>query len=227
MRGVPLPRRGALRALLALPAACSVLPERPYQEVQRFALAPRRPDRAPPAAGPDAPVLLLRLVRAAPGMERRGLRSVAPDGRIDVAFWSEWTAAPAELTEEAIRLWLGDAGLFAAVIPPGSRLQADVVMEAELLRLETVAAEGVARAGLSVLLLTDAGRDPQGQARILGQFLPQGTARLPGNGGPPGAAEQAAAMEAALAASIAALERELRRTLAARGPERNTATRRR
>jgi hypothetical protein len=42
----PTRRAALLLALVAPLAACSVLPDRPYQEVQRFALAPERPQRA-------------------------------------------------------------------------------------------------------------------------------------------------------------------------------------
>jgi cholesterol transport system auxiliary component len=213
-------RRAALLGLAAAAAAagCSVLPDRPYQEVQRFALAPERPRREPPPR--QAPVLLLRLVTAAPGLDQRGLRTLGPNGAVDVGFWSEWTAPPAELAEEALRRWLSASGLFAAVVPPGSRLRADMILEGELIRLEADPVEGVARAGLSVLLLPEGGGDAAGQPRILGQFTPEGTAPLPGGrradgrGLPP--AKAAAAMEAALGAALAALEAELRRTLAAR-----------
>jgi cholesterol transport system auxiliary component len=220
----PVTRRGALLGLAALATAaggCSVLPERPYQEVQRFALMPERPRREPPPpAAARAPVLLLRLVSAAPGLDQRGLRTVEPNGAVDVGFWSEWTAPPAELAEEALRRWLSASGLFAAVVPPGSRLPADMVMEGELIRLEAEPAAGVARAALSILLLSAGGQDAAGQPRILGQYTPEGTAPLPGGrraggrGLPP--AEAAAAMEAALAAALAALEADLRQTLAAR-----------
>ena len=92
-----------------LPAltGCSVLPSRPYQEVQRFTLSPQRPQsESPPAHGP---VLLLRSLRAAPGLDARGLRLVGPDGQVVIGYWSEWTAPPPELVEEAMRRWLTQA----------------------------------------------------------------------------------------------------------------------
>jgi len=194
---------------LAAAAACSVLPSRPYQEVQRYALAPERPRREPPAR--RGPVLLLRSVRAAPGMDARGLRVVGAGGQVDTEFYNEWAAPPVELVEEAMRQWLAGSGLFSAVVSPGSRLRAGLVLEAELLRLQAEPRAGLARAGLAALLL-DEPRDG-GQARILGQFTPEGTAPLPG--GPRqtdtvAAGDAAAAMREALAAALAALERELR-----------------
>ncbi|MBL6458746.1 membrane integrity-associated transporter subunit PqiC [Belnapia sp. T6] len=200
------------RAVLLTPllAGCSVLPERPYRETQRFALAPERPQRAQPPRG--APVLLIRSLRAAPGLEGRGLRSLGTDGRITTTYWQEWAAPPAELVEEALRRWLIASGRFAAVTQPGSRLRADLVLEAELIRLEASPAAGQGRAALSVLLLAEPGSGP-GEARILGQFVADGVAPLPGDA-PPEAA--ASAMAAALAAALADLEARLVRILPVR-----------
>jgi cholesterol transport system auxiliary component len=209
-------RRHATLLLLPVLAAggCSVLPNRPYQEVQRFALAPERPRREPPPSG-RAPVLLLRTLRAAPGLEARGLRQIEANGQVTTEFWNEWTAPPAELAEEALRRWLAASGLFAAVTPPGSRLRPDLVLEAGLVRLQAAPEAGLARAALSALLLRE-GAEGGSQARILGQFTPEATAPLPGGPRrvsdlpPPEAAE---AMAAALATALAMLERELRAAL--------------
>lgn len=206
-------RRSAILSGLAL-GGCSVLPDRPYQEVRRYALALRRPQQAPPARGPGAPVLLIRVVRAAPGLDLRGLRSIGADGRVSIAYWDEWASPPVEQAEEALRRWMADSGLFAAVIASGSRLDADLVMEAELIRLEAVPAEGIARAGLSVLLLSDAARDPVGQARILGQVQAEGMAPLGADATAP--SDQAMAMQAALGEALTRLEAALRPILAAR-----------
>jgi uncharacterized lipoprotein YmbA len=123
---MPILRRG----LLALPsalAACSVLPNRPYQEVQRYALAPERPRREPPSK--RGPVLLLRSVRAAPGMDARGLRIVGAGGQVDAQFYNEWSAPPVELVEEALRQWLAGSGLFAAVDLADRTLRDSVVVD--------------------------------------------------------------------------------------------------
>ncbi len=212
MMSRPLPRLARRQALL-LPmlalAGCSVLPNRPYQEVRRFTLSPQRPQAEPPPA--RGPVLLLRSLRAAPGLDARGLRSVSPDGQVSTSYWSEWTAAPPELVEEAMRRWLAASGIFSAVTAPGSRLTPDLVLEGELVRLQVEPAAGRASAALSVLLLPQS--QGTGEARILGQFMPEGTAPLPGGPRPRGElppAEAAAAMTDALAAALAALERDLR-----------------
>ncbi len=117
-------------------------------------------------------------------------------------FWRSRSAAPSRT---------------AAVVSPGSRLRHGLVLEAELLRLHAESRAGLARARLAALLLDEPREGAQ--ARILGQFTPEGTAPLPG-GARPGdnvpAGEAAAAMRDALAAALAALERDLRGALRAR-----------
>jgi len=194
-----LPRRSLV--LLAGLAGCSVLPDRPYQATTRFALAPEPPRRG--AAGPRRPVLLLRTLRAAPGLEIRGLRSIGADGTVQSDPWSEWAAPPAELAEEALRRWLAASGRFSAITAPGSRLRADYVLEGELFQLETVPTAGIARAGYSLLLLA---QPEGGEARLLTTIIAEGTAPLPAGGA---AAGQAEAMRAALAAALADAERRI------------------
>src|SRR3954447_22744524 len=200
------PGRRALILLAALLPGCSVLPNRPYQEVQRFILAPEPPPGPPPNR--RGPVLLLRTLRAAPGMDLRGLRILGPRGEVTVAYWSEWTAPPADLVEEGLRRWLMATGRYSAVTAPGSRLRADLILEAELTRLQAEPANGIARASLSALLLADG----TGESRVLGQFLVEGTAPLPGGPRADGqvvAADAAAAMSAAVADALGKLERAL------------------
>jgi cholesterol transport system auxiliary component len=205
-----------LPGVLAAVPACTAF-NRPYREVQRYALAPERPRREPPSR--RGPVLLLRSVRAAPGMDARGLRILGAGGQVDTEFYNEWAAPPVELVEEAMRQWLASCGLFAAVVSPGSRLRAGLVLEAELLRLHAEPRAGLARAGLAALLLDE---PREGAApRILGQFTPEGTAPLPGGArreDTVSAADAAAAMREALAAALAELERDLR--AAVRAPRR-------
>ncbi len=75
-------RRLAL-LLLSLPG-CSVLPDRPYIEARRFPLDATRPANAPRRTGGTA-ALLVRDMRAGPGMDQRGLRSLRADGTLAVA----------------------------------------------------------------------------------------------------------------------------------------------
>jgi hypothetical protein len=192
-------RRWMLGAPLAL-AACSIFPDRPNVPVRRFGLAPRRPTtrRAPRDAG----VLLLRSLRGVPGLQELGLRAARADGGFDIAPYDEWIAPPGDLAEAALRAWLQASGLFVAVVAPGSRAEATLVLEGQLTVLEAVPAGGEARAGLAGVLLLERG----GVARVLTTFDVTGRAPLA-----PGAdaAAQAAAMEAALGDAFARLEEAL------------------
>lgn len=191
-------RRLLLGFPLGLPllAGCSVLPDRPFIESQRFTLSPRR--EGPPGAR-TRHALLLRSMRAAPGLEQRGLRRVPGEGRVEVAAYEEWVAPPAELTELALRQWLVASGRFTAVTSPGSRLATFLVLETELVALQ-VEPEG-ARAALAGLLLGQAGG--LGDARVLGQTVVEGRSPVA-----PGAdaSQRAAAMQVALAQAFDRLE---------------------
>jgi ABC-type uncharacterized transport system auxiliary subunit len=195
-------RRRTLLALPALLVGCSILPDRPNVPVRRFALAPRRPQNRTAPRG--APVLLLRSLRAVPGLQEFGLRRVLPGGGYAIAPYDEWVAPPADLAEAALRAWLQDSGLFSAVVPPGSRADSSLVIEAQLTRLEAAPSQGEARAGLSGILLREEGR----ATRVLLPFEVSGRAPLPGNADAPA---EAAAMEAALGEAFARLEEVLAR----------------
>ena len=192
-------RRTLLATLATLPlAACSVLPDRPFIETQRFPLMPRRPAGGR-RNGRD--ILLVRDMRAGPGLDVRGLRSIRPDGTLTTAPYAEWAALPAEAAEAALREWLRDSGLFAAVAAPGSRANHTLVLETELLALEQDG-PGSARAAISALLLVDS---TLGNNRVLAQTVARGAAAVAG----PGQAAAAAGMVAALGQALGALEAEL------------------
>jgi cholesterol transport system auxiliary component len=149
------------RALLALPlvlAGCG-LETRPYAERRQWPLLVRRPQEIPPRTG--GPLLLVRSFAAGPGLEARGLQYVQPDGSIRTEFYEEWSVPPAQAVEEAVRLWLAQSGVFSAVLAPGSRLPADLVLEGELDVLWTVPAEHAARAALGVTLVAEGGAVPR------------------------------------------------------------------
>lgn len=196
-----LTRRALALAALPALAACSVLPERPYVETRRFPLAPRRPAALPPAAG--GKVLLVRMMRAAPGLDQRGLRSLRADGTETVDYYAEWIAPPADLAEEALRRWLGGSGLYAGIVSPGTRAGYELVLEAELAELSADLGRREARAALSAVLVQEAGLG----GRVLAQSLAQGRAPLGAGDAAPMLAE---AMARALAEALAALEATLR-----------------
>ena len=146
-----------------------------------------------------------RTLRAPPALDVRGLRSIRPDGTEEIDFYAEWIAPPAEAAEQALRRWLMDARLFAAVLSPGSRANPDLVLEGELTRLLANRARGQAEAELNFVLISERETSP----RVLGQMISTGSAALPNNAPRPDQA--AAAMNAALANAFASLEQALAR----------------
>jgi len=198
-----LHRRALLLAAPFLASACSVLPDRPYQEVLRHALEQSR--QGDGWRGKGRRLLLLRTLRAPPALDVRGLRSIRPDGTEEIDFYAEWIAPPAEAAEQALRRWLMDARLFAAVLAPGSRANADFVLEGELTRLVANRARGQAEAELNFVLISER----ETSARVLGQMISTGSAALPNN--VPRPDQAAAAMNAALANAFASLEQALSR----------------
>ncbi len=111
----------------------------------------RRPVVLPP--NPRGKVLLVRTLRAAPGLEARGLQVLQPDGSVRTEFYEEWSVPPADAVEDVLRRWLAASGLFSAVLAPGSRLRADLALEGELLTLAGRPADRVSRAALGIVLI--------------------------------------------------------------------------
>lgn len=142
-------RRGVIVLPLLL-AACG-LAERPYAERRDWPLLLRRPQILPPRAGGS--VLEVRPLRAGPGLEVRGLQSLEADGSIRTEFYEEWAVPPAQGVEDAVRLWLAECGRFGAVVAPGSRVQADLVLEGELTALWTEPAQHRAHAALAMTVI--------------------------------------------------------------------------
>jgi len=143
-------RRTCLAGVAAL-AGCSVLPQQPYLERRDWPLAARRPKVLPSRS--RGLVLLVRSIEAGPGLERRGLQWKLPDGSLHIDFYEQWAVPPAQAVEDALRLWLADSGLFAAVVSPGSQLAADLVLEGELTEFTGYPRAGIARAELALVLL--------------------------------------------------------------------------
>ena len=190
-------RRMLLAAPLAL-AGCSL--ERPYAERRQWPLVARRGRVDQARRG--APVLLVRGLRAGPGLEVRGLQSLQADGSIRTEFYEEWAAPPAEGVEEALRGWLAESGLFSAVIASGSRVEADQVLEGELTGLWTVPATRQAHIALGITVLV------QNPAAVRVRLQRRFTAEVPMAG--TSAREAVEAQSAALAAVLAQVEAALR-----------------
>ncbi len=132
-------------------AGCSLLPQSPYVQQRAWPLDVQRPSVAPRKV--HGRVLLVRSVRAAPGLEERGLQWLQHDGSVHVDYYEQWAVPPVQAMENDLRQWLSDSGLFAAVVAPGSRLNADYVLEGQL---ETFIADpnaGLVHVALALVLL--------------------------------------------------------------------------
>jgi cholesterol transport system auxiliary component len=143
-------RRWLLASGAAL-AGCSVLPQEPYLQRRNWPLAVRRPEALAP--NPRGRVLLVRDIQAGPGLESNGLQWLQPDGSVHVDFYEQWAVPPAEAVTDDVRHWLADAGLFSAVVTPGSRMNADFVLEGELDALIADVGNKSARVAVALVLL--------------------------------------------------------------------------
>jgi len=147
-------RRGLI-GLVGLAGCTSGLSQRPFAERREWPLVVHRPAVLPALVG--GKVLLIRSVRAGPGLEARGLQTVQPDGSIRTDYYEEWAVPPAEAVEDDLRQWLADSGLFAAVVAPGGRVAADLVLEGELDALWFNAATGQVRVAMGIVLVDQSG----------------------------------------------------------------------
>ena len=131
----------------------------------------------------------------------RGLQWLQRDGSLHVDFYEQWAVPPAQAVEDDLRQWLADAGLFRAVLAPGSRLNADLVLEGELDVFSADLATGVARAALALVLL-DQRPNP---TKVLLQKTESAEVKLTGTD-PPAMVE---ALKAALVAVLGQSERDI------------------
>ena len=189
------------RGVLLLPvwlAGCG-LSERPYAERREWPLLVRRGRSLPPR--PGGAVLEVRALRAGPGLEVRGLQVLQPDGSVRTEYYEEWAVPPAQGVEDALRVWLAECGRFAAVVPPGSTMPADQVLEGELTALWSEPAAGRAHAALGVVVVEQRAVVP----RILLQRTEAADAPLADIGAPAEVAGQIAALAEVFSAIEAAL----------------------
>jgi ABC-type uncharacterized transport system auxiliary subunit len=122
---------------------------------REWPLVVSRPSSLPP--DPHGPVLLVRSLRAGPGLDSRGLQSLAPDGSVTVAYYEQWAVPPAEAVEASLRTWLAQCGRFSAVVAPGSLATADYSLEGELTQLLAEPALSRSVAAISVVLFSNRG----------------------------------------------------------------------
>jgi cholesterol transport system auxiliary component len=214
---------GAALTTALVGGGCSVLPSQPYLQRRDWPLVVRPPgdmtgDATEDAAGTlpamsaparpshtAGPVLLVRTVQAAPGLETRGLQTLQADGSLKTDFYEQWTVPPAESIDDDLRRWLADSGLFAAVVGPGSRVTADLVLEGELLALHADLANMTARVALALVLIDQR----PGPARIGLQRTEAASVKLEGTDPPALVRAQRAAVAAMLGQTAADLANAL------------------
>jgi ABC-type uncharacterized transport system auxiliary subunit len=187
-------RRFLVGAPLAL-AGCSVLPRQKYIAQVNWPLDP--PPPAPRPANPNGPVLLVRDLLAAPGLDDQGVQTLLPNGSLDIGYYNRWAVPPANAATQALANWLLASGQFSAVISPGSRLTATLVLEGELTEFLADESAGHAIAVLTLIVISNSGSiavqsRPLAQSRITGQAPLTGT----------DAASTVAALRAALADAL-------------------------
>ncbi|MBN9510838.1 MAG: membrane integrity-associated transporter subunit PqiC [Alphaproteobacteria bacterium] len=168
-------RRRALLGLTLALAGCGALSPTPYVARRTWPLVVRRPDTA--TASGTAGVLLVRTMTPAPGLDARGLLTMQTDGSINADYYEEWAVSPADAIEDDLRRWLADSGLFAAVLAPGSRIDADLVLESELTALWFDRRSGKVRLTVALVLSAPRGADEQVllQRSFAAEVAPAGT----------------------------------------------------
>ncbi len=194
-------RRDCLIGLPLALAGCGGVLNRPYLQREDWALTVPAPTARPPRQG--GKVLLVRSLQAAPSLGDRGLMTLQSDGVMQSDFYNRWAVSPADGVGSALRQYLAQSGLFAAVLAPGSLAPAGLTLEAELMQLWAEPGAGRAVASLSIVLLATASASP----RVLLQTTETATSPLA-----PGA--DAAADVAAQLAALAEVFRETAAALA-------------
>jgi cholesterol transport system auxiliary component len=190
-----LHRRLVLLAPLALTACGSLLPRQKYVARINWPLAPLPPAQNP--ANPSGPVLMVRDITPAPGLDQQGVQSLQADGSLDIGYYNLWAVSPADAVTQALLTWTQSSGAFSAVISPGSRLTPSLILEGELTELLADLAAGQARAVLTLVVIKNSGG-------LTAASLPLAQARLTGTAPLTGATPEAeiAAQSAALASVL-------------------------
>jgi cholesterol transport system auxiliary component len=197
-------RRLVLAAPLGLAACGSLLPVQKYVPRMIWPLQP------PPPAGASAtgagPVLLVRAITAAPGLEQRGLQSLTADGSLNVDYYNLWAVPPADAMTQSLVTWAQASLLFSAVVTPGTRLTPGLIAEGELTQLLADLPVNMARAQMSLLIIKPSGA-LAGFAQPLAQLSLSASAPIEGSGPAARAEAQTKAVTGLLTQAMAQLAR--------------------
>ncbi len=187
--------------------ACVDLTQRPLEK-QRYLLAAPRPESRP--APTKGEILLLRPFAVASAFAGKGFVHRLDAERYASDPEHELFVGPGDAVTMVAERWLEDAGLFRAVVRPGSPLQPTLRLEGDVRALyldRTDPAAPAAIAHLSVLLLRE---DGEGRT-LLGQHEYRADVQAEAATAP----EFVRALDRALAAVMASLEKDLATWLAA------------
>ncbi len=182
-------RRMIVAAPVLLAGCSSLLPKQKYIAQVSWPLNPQPP--ASSAANTAGKVVLLRGLGAGPGMNSQGIQILQADGSVSSSYYNTWAVAPADAATEVLAAWLTASGAFSAVVSPGSRLTANLIVEGELSELLSDQSAGEAKAALTLVVI----QNLNGNTRPLAQQRIVGIAKLGGTD----YAAQVAAQNAALA----------------------------
>lgn len=163
-----MPRRTAALLLFALAACTPLLPTpSPVPPETRHVLEPATLP-APRVAADRAPRLVVATVRPGPRLDGREMLYRDAQGRARGFAANRWIAPPEAQLGDWLVTALERAGGVSAVIAPGGRGRAELLLESELLRLELDNAEapGALHVELRLQLLADPGREVLATVRL-------------------------------------------------------------
>lgn len=193
-----------LSAPLSLAGCGSLLPAQQYIPRTSWPLQPQPPAYKTPQA--NDPVLLVRAITPAPGLEQRGLQCLTKSGNLTTEYYNLWAVPPAEALTQGLISWAQASGDFSAVITPGSRLNPDLIIEGELSELLVDLATNQARAQMTLLIIKPA-LNLTGFAQPLAQVQLTATALVQNNSPGAQAASQSEAVANLLTQAMAILQR--------------------